>query len=133
VKAIQDTGNDTILFDKGNDMTNSNMQQNGFHLCAGTMQRYDAMGFQMTFANGWTISVQWAEHNYAQRSDRTDPVQSTTAECAVFDANGDWFPLTVGDNVQGWMTPDMVAELMTRVAGFEAGNDILDECDTVLE
>lgn len=78
-------------------------------------------GFHMTFENGWKISVQWAEYNYSQGADRPSPEESNTAECAVFDSDGEWYRLTDGDDVQGWMSPCEVSELMERVRNFRKG------------
>ena len=75
-------------------------------------------GFHMTFANGWTISVQWGEHSYAQRADRPPPDVSNTAECAVWNSDREWYRLTDNDDVQGWMSPGEVSELMERVRNF---------------
>ena len=83
-----------------------------------------ANGFKMTFENGWTVSVQWSSFNYcANRNyEGYDSLpqnrQCVNAECAVWDTNGDWFKLTASDDVQGWMSPDEVAELIARVQAF---------------
>ncbi len=60
----------------------------------------DGKGFGMKFANGWAISVQFGygnyadnydgrvdEEDYAKRNARLGANGSTTAECAVFNAN----------------------------------------------
>ena len=99
-------------------------------------------GFQITFENGWTISVQFGKGNYCERRSfaedawkpEIDPVVGcANAECAVWDADGVWLPMTDSDDVIGWQTPDQVAALIARVAAFPVGNDILDEADTILE
>ncbi len=81
-----------------------------------------ANGFKMTFENGWTISVQWSSFNYCANREfhnlTTQKRECVNAECAVWDTNGDWFKLTGADDVQGWMSPDEVAELITRVQAF---------------
>jgi uncharacterized protein YneR len=41
-------------------------------------------GFQMTFGNQFTISVQFSKHNYSDQG-------KTTAEVAAWNNNGDWF------------------------------------------
>ena len=41
-------------------------------------------GFQMTFENQFTISVQFSKHNYSDQG-------KTTAEVAAWNSNGDWF------------------------------------------
>ena len=96
--------------------TKFNEYKQGFHL-NGTD---GCCGFKMTFKNGWTISVQWAEFNYAERptGGRRKPEQSKTAECAVWDSDGEWYRLTDTDDVQGWMHPGEVSELMERVRNF---------------
>ena len=96
-------------------------------------------GFQITFNNGWTVSVQFGKGNYCERRSFNDDawmpetdeiIQSADAECAVWDANGDWMQLNNGDDVIGWQAPDDVAALIARVAAFPAGNDVLDEDET---
>ena len=115
-------------------MKKYNEDKNGFTLCAES----GSQGFRMTFANGWSISVQWSSFNYCANKSYSLGVEEqlpvcVNAECAVWDANGDWFPLGEYDDVIGWQTPDEVAALITRVAAFPVGNDILDEADTILE
>ena len=51
---------------------NFRAENNGFH-----------HGFQMTFSNGCTISVQFSEFNYSDQG-------KTTAEVAAWNGNGDW-------------------------------------------
>ena len=41
-------------------------------------------GFQMTFENQFTISVQFSKHNYSDQG-------KTTAEVAAWNSNSDWF------------------------------------------
>jgi hypothetical protein len=73
----------------------------------------DKNGFQMTFANGYTISVQWRQGNYCDHY-HTDPQpperlsrESRTAEVALITPNGDFA------FVEGWQTADQVAEHIT--------------------
>ena len=47
-------------------------------------------GFQMDFANGCTISVQFSKYNYSDEGE-------TTAEVAAYNSNGDWM-MWNGDN-----------------------------------
>lgn len=79
-------------------------------------------GFQMTFENGWTISVQWTWMNYCDRQlslEASDPAdrrkepfsKSPNAEIAMWDENGKWYDFG-GDQVRGWVTPDEVVEWM---------------------
>jgi len=117
---------------KENTMKNEEQSKIGFRSC-------ENKGFQITFNNGWTVSVQFGKGNYCERRsfandawkpETDDPIHSADAECAVWDANGDWMQLTNGDDVIGWQAPDNVAALIARVAAFPAGNDVLDEDET---
>ena len=74
-------------------------------------------GFQMTFANGCTISVQFSKGNYSDGG-------KTTAEVAAFNSNGDWMTwngdnwvvLTNGDtDVMSHQTTDNVAMLISEL------------------
>ena len=78
-------------------------------------------GFQMTFENGMTISVQFGYGNYS--SNRHDApldatklhgLESETAEIAVWDANGKWVNFQY-DQVKGWVSADEVADYITKV------------------
>ena len=87
-------------------------------------------GFQMTFENGLTASVQWGAGNYCDNHFPKDmdfsfnkDAQSNTAEVAVFnkqrnfiDAN-DFVPEGCGscDIVCGYMTADQVVEFLYNV------------------
>lgn len=73
-------------------------------------------GFQMTFANGWTVSVQWGLGTYSDNrySDFRARAESKTAEIAAWDADGKWhtFVGDYEDTVKGWCKPDEVAEFI---------------------
>lgn len=75
-------------------------------------------GFQMTFENGITISVQFGSMNYCERRDSKFPIQgelkmatvsSGTAEIAIWDSSSNDFNFG-NDTVVGWVTPDEVAD-----------------------
>lgn len=86
-------------------------------------------GFQMTFANGWTVSVQWGTGNYCENRqvlisqfadwetvDReVGAAGSATAEIAAWDKDGKWFDFGT-DEVAGWQTPDQVAAFIAQIA-----------------
>lgn len=86
-------------------------------------------GVQMTFANGWTVSVQWGSGNYsdhyirsARAGEHWDTVQrsvgeqgSKTAEIAAWDANKTWYDFG-GDTVKGYVSADEVAEFIHLIA-----------------
>ena len=74
-------------------------------------------GFQMTFDNGCTISVQFSKHNYSDQGE-------TTAEVAAWNSNGDWMVyngdnwvvLTNGDtDVMSHQTTDDVARMISEL------------------
>ena len=82
-------------------------------------------GFHLTFANGYTVSVQFGPGNYCDNYDRRighDEVESAeegsrTAECAVWGPNGgmieygDW-----GNTVSNRSNPADVLELLNWAA-----------------
>ena len=86
----------------------SNYPDSGTH--AQPLQR----GWQMTFANGCTISVQFGRGNYSDAG-------STTAEVAAWMPDGAWIALQPHDDVVGWCTPDQVLEHMRHVAAIDTG------------
>lgn len=71
-------------------------------------------GFHMTFANGWTVSVQFGKGNYI--SDRAHTGKSVDAELAAWDADGNWYKFDSGDTVSGWNKPDDVLAFMNMIA-----------------
>lgn len=92
-------------------------------------------GFQLQFANGFTVSVQLGPYNYCANRDlppqtfsgdrAASPVpNSANAEVAVFHPNGAFLPMDgVGDTVRGWVTPDDVARLISWAASQPADAD----------
>lgn len=77
-------------------------------------------GFHMTFANGWTVSVQWGSGNYCDNRSysvgvSSDPLVSNTAEVWRWDHNGS----SHGEDVRGWLTADEVAAYIAETAGFK--------------
>jgi hypothetical protein len=71
-------------------------------------------GFQMTFQNGCTISVQFNGHNYCDEG-------KTTAEVAVWNSDGEWmvyddnkWAVLIGGetDVMPRQTPDDVSKLI---------------------
>lgn len=88
-------------------------------------------GFQMTFQNGWTISVQWGMGNYCDNRElypdgpwefaemEAGRDGSNTAEVAIWDEAGKWVrneSYMGSDEVAGFVTPDGVLELMNWAA-----------------
>jgi hypothetical protein len=81
----------------------------------------DGKGFHITFANGWTVSVQFGGGNYCEHYrapfDEPDDIhRSKDAEISVFKPDGSWTNLA-GSEVYGYATPEQVALLLAAVAG----------------
>lgn len=78
----------------------------------------DRKGFHMTFANGWTVSVQFGRGNYCANRDNgeygKDAETSPNAEIAAW--NGDEWHKFDGDVVRGWVSANGVAAFISEVA-----------------
>ena len=70
-------------------------------------------GFHLTFANGWTVSVQFGYGTYSARGgDAVTRTQSPDAEVGVWDSRGVWdssYP-------RCFQTPDQIATTIAEVA-----------------
>lgn len=87
-------------------------------------------GFQITFENGLTASVQWGCGNYCDNRsnyelgfDGKRPAESDTAEVAVI-KNGDLIPLNpfidnVNDEVEGYLTPEQIVDFLVKVKEYK--------------
>jgi len=87
-------------------------------------------GFQMTFANGNTISVQWGRRNYCKNYMKDTPMENVNlwghvlacedAEIAVWDKSGEWITQAylpdLNDDVAGNLSADQVLRVMIEVA-----------------
>ena len=89
-------------------------------------------GFQITFENGLTASVQWRSGNYCDNysSPFTNAFQeSNTAEVAVFDTAGEFVNMDYfynGNNdgeVAGFLSPEDVAEFLYKVSSFDTAKN----------
>ena len=90
-------------------------------------------GFQMTFDNGWTASVQFGPGSYCDnksvfREDIDFDIAAPDcpdAEVAAFASDGSqkrhWhqFSADTNDTVKGWVSPSEVVEFLQLVEGFE--------------
>lgn len=97
-------------------------QDNWDHLLGFAATR--GKGFHITFANGWTASVQFGEGNYCERRDAPDEKfhhSSPNAEIACWDASGTFQRMESGDDVRGWMGPKEVLNFLIRVEGMKEG------------
>ena len=89
-----------------------------FKICRGK-------GFQITFENGWTVSVQFGPGNYCEGYPETimqydAPMKeeywsNQTAEIAAWDSAGIWY-LFDGDTVKGYQNPREVIIFMATIA-----------------
>ena len=82
-------------------------------------------GFQMTFSNGLTISVQWGTNNYCSNRDTgkildKDMLTSATAEIAIWDRMGFGYNFSEGRNCEGWVSADEVAKWISKVSMAES-------------
>ena len=77
-------------------------------------------GFNMTFENGISISVQWGSMNYCERRNyngdfrqemKSDFIKSPNAEIMISGMDG--IELGNGDVVAGWLSTNTVAQLIT--------------------
>ena len=79
-------------------------------------------GFQLTFQNGWTISVQWGKGNYCSNRNLEikdeSILEAKSAEIAIWDINNKSYEIN-GDLVVGWVTTDKVAEWIDKVKNFK--------------
>ena len=80
-------------------------------------------GFQLTFDNGWTISVQFGKGNYCsnrnKETKKDSMVTSATAEIAAWDADHKDFDFGGGQLCLGWSTTNEVAEWIEKVKNFK--------------
>lgn len=99
-------------------------------------------GFQITFANGYSISCQFGGSNYCERYHRhlepdyeyqeemkTPIVKSHDCEVAIWDKSDNWITGTVmdavgidptEDAVQANVTPDEVARIISYLVAMKA-------------
>lgn len=81
-------------------------------------------GFHITFANGWTVSVQFGYgnycENYSNRDADNEECTSRDAEVAAWDADGKWLRLAEHDDVIGRQSPADVLAIINSVAAMPA-------------
>ena len=112
-------------------------------------------GFQMTFDNGYTISVQFGpsnyidnrsfspgkpwikmevdgeEHHFSSLDLEYGHKGSVNAEIAVWGEGNDWVRLAPYDDVVGWLSADTVAQVITLVASAERGGLTSDDFEGI--
>ena len=83
----------------------------------------DNKGFQITFDNGYTVSVQFGPGNYGSNRAETYlttmnvPQSAALAETALLAPNGD-FVAYKDDDVQGYQTASDVLELLNYASSL---------------
>ena len=95
--------------------------------------KHYARGFQIKFANGYVLSVQFGAFNYCSNKDNTrrnnfvlGAVTDKYSKCdncetAIIKPNGRFLKYK-GDDVQGWQTANDVAEAITFINSLESNN-----------
>lgn len=85
-------------------------------------------GFQITFENGYLISVQFRAGNYCEHyhSSDYDPqgmLESSNAEIAIIhEETNEFQTLDNGDVVKGYLSPDEVFEWIERAKNWHKPN-----------
>jgi hypothetical protein len=74
-------------------------------------------GFQMTFKNGNTISVQFGFGNYCENRQESK-MKCPNAEVAIWDISGKWYNFE-DDTVKGYCHADEVAKWINFAANSE--------------
>lgn len=78
-------------------------------------------GIQITFKNGWTISIQFSDKHYCNNKKTSQLItESESAEIAIWDKNEEYYKFSDGGLCQGWCSPDEVAEWITKVSTWES-------------
>tara|TARA_R100000963_G_C4554018_1_gene45718 strand:- start:55 stop:315 length:261 start_codon:yes stop_codon:yes gene_type:complete len=76
-------------------------------------------GFQITFSNGWTVSVQLEREYDRGGSFYSKEEGEATAEIAAFKGEGlgkPWHSFSEGDTVKRWCQPDEILDFMNMVS-----------------
>lgn len=87
-------------------------------------------GVQFMFANNYTVSIQFGEHNYCSnhgkyhKHKKDGDWEASSAECAVYDGYNTWYEWDeefsllkkVGTHAEGWMNANDVAKLIALVS-----------------
>jgi hypothetical protein len=93
-----------------------------------TIKLCDSKGFHMTFANGWTVSVQFGFGNYSSNRDMpymagpNPNLSSKTAEVAAWNTDDVWHKFSDNeyDTVAGYLDADAIAAFIYLIASKEA-------------
>ena len=84
----------------------------------------DRKGFQITFDNEWTVSIQFGIGNYCQhyhkmlttKAEYWDSTgSSSNAEIAAWDKHDKWYTFDHGDTVDGYKSADEVLDFIYMI------------------
>ena len=82
----------------------------------------DNKGFYITFANGYTVSVQWGRGNYGDNynmsSEKVRDISSSVVEVAVWDRDNKWIEFSNGSEVIGYQTVSEVLAIFNEIASL---------------
>jgi len=70
-------------------------------------------GFQMTFSNGWTVSVLFGKHDCSNNIKFAE-VSANTAEVSAWDKDDNWYKFDCERS--GWKTPNEVQAFINMIA-----------------
>lgn len=103
-------------------------------------------GFKMTFENGYTVSVQWGHCNYCHNMKYMSEITNNDDMDGHYDAESDTAEVVImkdgifvspyeilryknpsddkytASNVLGYVTPEMVAYILSTVGGYREGS-----------
>ena len=111
-------------------------------------------GFQMTFGNGFSISVQWGVGNYCENHQKEngewneatkhDFWSSNSAEIAVFNEYGSMIPIagytlekpdgkeeSYTDVVSGWLSTNQVAKVIAIVSSAQTEDEMIKKIKSI--
>jgi hypothetical protein len=81
-------------------------------------------GLQMTFENGYTVSIQFGYGNYCDTTEtelmaNKSIIEANNAEIAVWDEDGEFIQMEGwSDSVKGWVSPEDVADFISEVKSW---------------
>jgi hypothetical protein len=95
-------------------------------------------GFQMTFENGWTVSVQFSAMSYCDNRNsffdyESDEVKKEckNAEIAAWDSSGTWYSFEC-DTVKGYCSTDEVADFILKIKNMPSNEKVVEATDNIL-
>lgn len=101
----------------------------------------DGKGFQITFDNGVTVSVQFGIGNYCENRDTKikdysfieknrmlGEIGSENAEVAIWDKEGNWISrecpyMDKDDNVAGWISPEELLKILEWASNYSPSKE----------